>query len=244
MECKQFQEIAQDLARDQIRDRARVDVALAHAESCPHCDSLLEGEEALTRALRALAALDVSASAPDRVRDHLLLALARQRRPAGRAAGISSLAGNAWGWAGAAITAATAAALLFISMAPRTAPVVPLPSSSVIAAASFTRPAGRHRAFGTTIPVAASLASSTAPAQNQWASAFAGDETDTQPFVPLSESFDPASLGDDTVVRVVVPRETLQSLGVSLDEDANEQVVADVIVTTDGTPQAVRVLSW
>ena len=66
----------------------------------------------------------------------------------------------------------------------------------------------------------------------------------TGAFVPLSETFDPSSLADASVVRVVLSRSALDSFGLHLGQAEDAQVVADLIVTNDGTPQAIHVVSW
>jgi hypothetical protein len=76
-----------------------------------------------------------------------------------------------------------------------------------------------------------------------WPVAF-DDDTATAPFVPLTEAFDPTSLDVNSIVRVSMSRLALENLGVYLDAESNEPVVADLVVSNDGTPQAIRVVSW
>jgi hypothetical protein len=85
-----------------------------------------------------------------------------------------------------------------------------------------------------------------AESQAGWLSGFGDDEQVAGSFVPLSQTFDPASVDDDTVVRVVLPRAALDGFGLHLADQAKDQadVVADLIVTHDGTPQAIRVVGW
>jgi hypothetical protein len=49
---------------------------------------------------------------------------------------------------------------------------------------------------------------------------------------------------DGAVVRVVLSRSALVSLGVSVaDVGSSEQVPADLVVSADGTPEAIRLVS-
>jgi hypothetical protein len=77
---------------------------------------------------------------------------------------------------------------------------------------------------------------------------FGDDDKIPNSFVPLSQTFDPASVDDDTVVRVVLSRAALGHFGLHVDSVATDheedQVVADLVLTNDGTPQAIRVVGW
>lgn len=67
-------------------------------------------------------------------------------------------------------------------------------------------------------------------------------DDDFGPFTPLPYADDVDTDGD-MVVRVVLSRSALASLGVSTDAlDASDQISADLIVSQDGTPQAIRLL--
>ena len=90
---------------------------------------------------------------------------------------------------------------------------------------------------------APALSSSARPGeQSDWLSGFGDEEKSTNSFVPLSQTFDPESADDDTVVRVVLSRAALDKFGLHMASGGSDQVVADLIVTNDGTPQAIRVV--
>ena len=93
------------------------------------------------------------------------------------------------------------------------------------------------------VPAAPALSASATPAvQSDWLSGFGDEEKTTNSFVPLSQTFDPASVDDDTVVRVVLSRAALDKFGLHMESGGSDQVVADLVVTNDGTPQAIRVV--
>jgi hypothetical protein len=233
MNCEQFREVMQDLARDEGLDFEKTKDALAHAESCGECDALLQESESITTALRMLSLQHSTDEAPLYVEAALLRSFAEKRVPVHRPANLSL-------WSLAGIGSIAAAALLSISMVRHIKPEVPVQGSQPPARVSMAASGGK----------AASLESHSANSDDEWLSAFgdnstvdvATDETAAASFVPLSETFDPTSLDDDTVVRVVVSRATLESFGLSLGDGVDEQVAADLIVTNDGTPQAIRVV--
>ena len=77
--------------------------------------------------------------------------------------------------------------------------------------------------------------------------ATAGDSDDTklaQDFTALPYADDPSMVEGGAVVRVVLSRAALASLGVSTDGIENaEQIPADLVVSPDGTPEAIRLVS-
>jgi hypothetical protein len=63
-------------------------------------------------------------------------------------------------------------------------------------------------------------------------------------YMPLPYSYDPSSLEGGAVVRVVLPRAALISYGLPIEGmGVADQVTADMVVSQDGTPQAIRLVS-
>jgi hypothetical protein len=61
--------------------------------------------------------------------------------------------------------------------------------------------------------------------------------------VPLPYAYDPSELEGGAVVRVVLPRSALISYGLPIEGmGVSEQVTADMVVSQDGTPQAIRLV--
>jgi hypothetical protein len=80
-----------------------------------------------------------------------------------------------------------------------------------------------------------------------WADYTLEGETEEQAqaaFIPLAAGFDPSWLEGGAIVRVVLSRPALESLGVPAGAAGNGQMVADMIVSNDGTPEAIRVVDW
>jgi hypothetical protein len=92
MTCREFEEIVEQLAREEPGEAA----ALQHAAVCKECAARLASERRVTAALRAYAAGSANAGAPQRVEDALVAAFRRTKavRPARnyRRAWISALA--------------------------------------------------------------------------------------------------------------------------------------------------------
>ncbi|HEV8130656.1 MAG TPA: hypothetical protein VGQ81_05365 [Acidobacteriota bacterium] len=91
MNCKSFDFIMQDLARDEIVNEPVRRAALLHAEQCGRCRSVLLDETALVASLRALAETTENCQAPDHLEAELragfrsrIGALSRDASPGGR----------------------------------------------------------------------------------------------------------------------------------------------------------------
>jgi hypothetical protein len=216
IKCDEFREIVHDLLRDETLDPAVVEDAFAHTESCNACYAFFGEAELLQTSLRSLAAHHVSSQARPCVEQALLKELARLNSP------IPS-SGHRWPnlwtrWAGGVAGIAAAAVLLIFLTVHRGATLPDI----------------------TPQPEASPAASAGAPYELN----AADEEAAAGPFVPLSESFDPASLDDATVIRVVLSASALESLGLPFNESDDDQVVADLVVANDGMPQAIRVVAW
>jgi hypothetical protein len=222
MNCEEFERIAQALARDEGLDVATLESAFTHADSCESCDALLEEAESLTSDLRALAALHASEGAPARVESKLLLAFRQRREP-----DFNGL--ERWRWSAALAVAAAIVLVLAVTGRPQA-----LWHPGGVGTASQSRQSGR---------TPGTLAAVSTPQQASQTAA-AVDEEGADSFVPLSGTFDLDSLNEDPIVRVVLTGEDLESLGLPVGDSGDEQVLADLIIANDGTPQAIRVVSW
>ncbi len=70
------------------------------------------------------------------------------------------------------------------------------------------------------------------------------DNEYAEEFVPVPYAEDPAALEGGAIVRVTLPRSALASFGLPITEsDGADRVSADLIVSQDGTPQAIRLVS-
>lgn len=86
-------------------------------------------------------------------------------------------------------------------------------------------------------------ASSVAVADRPVSSTTLTADDDTDAFTPLPYADDPDADGG-TIVRVVLSRSALASMGMSAAAlEASDQIPVDLIVSQDGTPQAIRLLA-
>lgn len=113
MNCQDFQNNIDGLARGALLDTRTREVALAHESSCALCAARLADERAITSGLRVLAADTKDLEAPARVEAALIAAL-RARTASPVAAYEMAFADNAatrqWSWTKALVVASMAAA--------------------------------------------------------------------------------------------------------------------------------------
>jgi len=231
MDCARFEEILHDLDRRGILDRALRESALAHAESCGRCARLLLEAESLDFGLRTLAAQDASLEAPPRVEAALLREFRRKKI----ATPFRTLS-----WRLAALGAAAAVILalgLLIYYKPWRGPI---PQGNIARNPVVAQPQPGVAPNNSTNPVQASAVSGSQGGSEN-AEAATAPATD---FVPLPYADRSATLEGGAVVRVVLSRQALASLGVPVvDVENGSPVAADLIVTEDGTPQAIRLVA-
>lgn len=242
MDCAQFDELFHDLDRPGTEGFARREAALAHAESCSHCAILVMQSESLDVALHALAEREsgreasplVAAALVEEFRRHKFASLGRRVKRQVAALGAAAavlLAVGFWLYFSHSQTASNA-----INEQP-SASVAPSPAPAQLpASANSAQPTARAAAVSpTTVP--------SAPSNVQRANLEAESQNDAA-FIRLPYSDDPGSLDNDAVVRVVLTPSTLASFGLPVTGiGSGESVQADLAVSQDGMPQAVRLVS-
>lgn len=218
IDCSRFGEILHDIDRPGTLDPRLVESALAHAESCSRCAQLLTEAESLDFGLQTLAARESNLQAGPRVE----LALLREFRNR-----HAAIARHSFQWRLAALgTAAVAVLAMGLALHQRFAPRGPI---AVVVQPPQTAPA-------TTV---------SGSSQQPLAEAHAADIPEyATGFVSLPYADDPSTLDDASIVRVVLSRPALASLGVPVpDTSDTESVPADLILSEDGTPEAIRLVS-
>jgi hypothetical protein len=245
MDCSQFRELLVDLDRPGVLAADLRERALAHAEACGDCGRLLTETESLDAELRRLASRDVAAQAPGRLEAELLWAF-RQRKAAGArettrryaaAMGIAAMVLLAVGfWFYRRSTGAIALTPPNVAN-PLVAVQPEMGAGKTLLPADVARPQEHPKAAsGTHAGPAEKVATS---AENQLAQA-----DNTGAFIALPDAEYPVALDDGAVVRVVMPRAALASFGLPVEAMEGEGTVrADLIVSEDGTPQAIRLVS-
>jgi hypothetical protein len=66
---------------------------------------------------------------------------------------------------------------------------------------------------------------------------------DSESFLALAYSDGEANPEDGAIVRVLIPRAALASMGIPVSDISDERVPAEVVIGEDGTPQAIRLVS-
>jgi hypothetical protein len=238
MDCAQFAEVLHELDRPGTPGAVLRETALAHAEMCSRCGTLVTEAESLDFALGQIAQETSELHAPASIETALLQefrevkSVASRRRPP---------------WQLAALGAA-AAVLLVIGLSfyrPQT--VTPGKAPSVIAS-SAPAPSirGARESQRSTSRATASVPSrdnrTKTAVEKEQTSGSDADEYATA-YVPLPYAYDPSGLEGGAIVRVVLPRAALVSYGLPIEGmGVSDQVTADMVVSQDGTPQAIRLV--
>ena len=237
MDCAQFQQVLHELDRPGTEGATLCERALAHAESCSGCATLLIEVESLDFSLRQAAADSSELQAPPRL-ETLLLQEFRREKSAAASRGVR------WQLAAFGIAAAV---LLALGLSLHRQNLV---TPGGVNATQTSTPTARQTSAqvpdnpgATKTPVAATNSSSQAAGDS--ASAAASDDSEyATAYMPLPGAYDPSELEGGAVVRVVLPRAALVSYGLPVEGlGVAEHVTADMVVSQDGTPQAIRLVA-
>lgn len=228
MNCTQFEEALPDLDRADTHGALIRESALAHAESCPDCARLLTESESLDFSLHSLAAHEAGRLAPPRVEAALLQRFRREK-------GIASRRRLQW-----QLSALGAAAVMLLAVG------LSVHERHVSAPATNAATTAQTSSSASANPASGNEAAN--PGQVATEEPFASSEMDNSEyasaFLPLPYADDPATLDGGAIVRVILPRSALASMGLPVTyAGAGDRVSADLVVSQDGTPQAIRLVS-
>jgi len=224
MNCSQFQQILHDLDRPGTEGFAARDTAFLHAESCDRCTQLLTQSESLDFALRTLARRGARQPVAPRI-EQLLLEEFRQRTAAPPHRAVR--------WQIAALGVA-AVLLLVLGLALHSRTSTSDTARQAGAAGNEAESMANNRPSESS-----STATEDAAEENQ-----TGDFDSATAFVSLPYADDSMVSEGGTIVRVVLSRAALASLGLPVtDLGAPDRIPADIIVSEDGAPQAIRLVA-
>lgn len=240
MDCAQFAEVLHELDRPGTPGAVLREAALAHAEMCSRCGTLVTEAESLDFALGQIAQETSELYAPPRIETALL----REFR---QVKSVASLRRPQWQLAA---LGAAAAVLLVIGLSfyrPQT--VTPEQAPPVIASSA---PAPSIRGAGESQRSPSRATASVPSRDNRTKTAVEKQKTSGRDwdateyataYVPLPYAYDPSGLEGGAIVRVVLPRAALVSYGLPIEGmGVSDQVTADMVVSQDGTPQAIRLV--
>jgi len=257
MNCREFEDIINDLVRAKMIDAASSAAGLAHAEICERCASRLADERSLSAGLKSLAVSDEGMAAPAGVEVALLEAFrAQASNPPARRLQVQSRSRPRW-----ALAVAAAILIAFGFIIYRAIPNEPqkghnvvkekpsAPQPSVNREGQVVKDNGaterRRRSRGPRFRSGNRLQLNR-PFIRDSITSYAGDNENMTDFFPLSYSDDqkPVERGEVIrvqVIRVQMPRPALIAFGLPVNiERADVPVKADLLVGEDGLARAIR----
>jgi hypothetical protein len=257
MNCREFEDIVNDIARAKSIERSARADGLAHAEICARCAARLADERALSAGLRTLAGDDEGKTAPAGLEPMLLEAFRAQAKapatilPSANPALWRSRKWPRMAWAAAAAILLVFGFILYRSTQSRTRKddVVtlekrPIPSPAVNVGergkqdASEPQPRRKTRAPQRR-PENRSKANM--PFIRDSIDAYANDNESLSEFFSLNYGADPRPMESGELIRVQMPRSALVRFGLPVNvEHADMLVKADLLVGEDGLARAIR----
>ncbi|MGA7854780.1 MAG: hypothetical protein WCA15_15745 [Candidatus Acidiferrales bacterium] len=241
MDCSQFAEALHELDRPGTPGAAVREGALAHAETCSDCGALVTEAESLDFALGQISQQASDLQAPPKIEATLLREFRREKSQAASRRLRLQLA----------VVGIAAAILLVLGLSfHRPQPVAPgkTPSVSASTVAPVPSRLGSRERSAPTIPANATTiepkATRSRATADKTAAPDSGPTEYATAYVPLPYAYDPSDLEGGAVVRVVLPRAALISYGLPVEAmGVSDQVTADMVVSEDGTPQAIRLVA-
>jgi hypothetical protein len=252
MNCAEFRELLHELDRPGNPGAANFDSAMLHAEGCGDCGVLLVEEESLGFALQRVARETSRMPGAARIETALLEEFRNANVQKVQPATVAVvLARGKMTWQIVAL--GIAAVLLFVLgsvIYQRNLPHAPDVQTPSVATNPAKTDAPSASVAANSVPAAASslaansgtTAKAAAPANH--AAEIAEPVEYATAYVPLPYADDPSALEGGSVVRVTLARSTLEAYGLPVDGlEAGDRVTADMIVSEDGTPQAIRLVT-
>src|SRR5262249_31160247 len=257
MNCKEFEDIVNDLVRAKIINAESRAAGMAHAEICGRCASRLADERALSAGLKSLAASDEGKAAQSSVEAALLEAFRAQT--SNRLARRLPVESKSWPrWALAAAAAILIAFGFIVYRATQNeaqkddkahTEKIPAPQPVVKreekAAKEIVEPES-HREPRSPRPRRGNRAPLIRPFIVDSTTSYPQDSEYTTDFFPLSYGDDQKPADSDAVIRLQVirvemPRPALIAFGLPVNvERADVPVKADLLVGEDGLARAIR----
>lgn len=251
MNCEQFEQLAPQIARKELRDGKVLQEAANHAAQCGACDGILVEAQELAGVVASLAVRDKSMEVAARMEATLRAAFVREHERAGRVPNENigtaptklsrMFVGATFRWA--AVSLAAAAIILAVIFLPRIlnrkleadrAAIRPTQSASPAVAETKIVPAQT-----TVAPVTQKrLAAARKPKKN-----LTEPETTLTGFLALPYADDLSTIEYGAIVRMQMSHADLAWLGLPVPiSDNGEKVVADLFVNGSGTPEAIRLV--
>lgn len=266
MNCGDFENLVNDLARARVMNAQARARGIAHAEACDRCAARLADELALTAGLKALAASDHERAASENLEAALLEAFrARSANPISRHSVAKSGPWPRWALAAAAAAILIAFGLIVYRLAQvksgkddlgiETATPATRPSVKREEQLPQIEPAKVEQQVVERKPLRELRARQRIPrrASNRLQTdrlfirdsitAYVNDGENATDFFTLDFGADQTPMESGEVIRVQMPRSALVRFGLPVNvEHADVPVKADLLVGEDGLARAIRIV--
>jgi hypothetical protein len=252
MNCREFENIVNDLVRPKMIDAGSLAAGTAHAEICARCASRLADERALSAGLKSLAAGDEGKSAPASVEAMLSEAFrAGASNPISRRLPARSRSWRRWALAAAAAILIVSGFVVYRAIQNEQRKVdnavtekTPAPKPSVERGEQVVKEIGEpapRRESRAPRPRRGSRPRLIKPFIIDGMTTYAKDNEYATDFFPLSYGGDQKPMESGEVIRIQMPRSALIAFGLPVNvERADVPVKADLLIGEDGLAHAIR----
>jgi hypothetical protein len=261
MICQQFEQLAPQIAHNELRDAKLLQDAMNHAACCAHCDAILVEAREIAVAVGALAAHDKAVDAAGHLEFTLRAAFAREhgvgavqnvgdrrefqragRRPASTTAHVfagATFNRHVFSLAGAAIIFAILLVPGIVGHKSEPSRLAVKPAQTVAPTVAAVTPADVAAPAQIVAPVAQKhFASSHKPKKNP-----SERETTLTGFLALPYADDLSTIEYGAIVRLQMSRADLAWYGLPVPiSDSGQKITADLFVNGSGTPEAIRLV--
>lgn len=260
MNCQEFDQIVNQLAKPKVAEAILREHGLAHAAACQICAARLENARALVEGMKALAATTENSAAPFQT-EELLLAAFRQQKVLTTSPGKSKVVAlpvkkrwlfpvPVWAYAAASLVAVGFAASMWLKTPPpQKVVVVPTASPQIEVTQQDAAPSelailpsiqgDKLQLKGRRLQKKEDDGSQVQSSVGDFTPLY-GEEIATD-FLSLTHETDSQPMESGQVIRVRMPRTALASFGLPVNiERANETIKADLLLAEDGSARAIR----
>jgi hypothetical protein len=262
MNCNSFENVVNDLAREQMMEATVREAAIRHSSNCADCAARLKDEQHLTAGLKQLLAATEDVAASPELPAKLLAEFRNQRLSVPRVLAPpfrSRSAATYWTYAAvaAALLIVSGIGALYLLVAREQTPsgiAAQVANTSVspadLNASNVTNPPvsvsptspdrPRRPSKRPTLTKAQNTQSTTAVSQADLLASNNEREITTE-FIPIGYSDAPSDQDGGQLVRVELPRSTMARFGLPVNmERYDERVKADLWLGADGFARAIR----
>ena len=252
MNCREFEDIVNDLVRAKMIDAASRGAGMAQVDICGRCASRLADERALSAGLKSLAASDEGKAAPASVEASLLEAFhAQASNRLARRLPVQSRSWPRWALAAAAAILIASGFIVYRAIQNESqkdnkahTEKTPAPKPSVVREEQVVKESGEpepRRESRAQRPRRGRQQRLNKPFIIDGITAYAGESEYATDFFPLAYGGDQKPMESGEVIRVQMPRSALIAFGLPVNvERADVPVKADLLVGEDGLARAIR----